>query len=50
MDTRSKSRADSLRAQLEEANHRYYVLDDPEITDAEYDKLLRELIDAGHSK
>ena len=45
MDTRSKSRADNLRAQLEEANHRYYVLDDPEITDAEYDKLLRELID-----
>ena len=45
MDTRSKSRADSLRAQLEEANHRYYVLDDPEITDAEYDTLLRELID-----
>src|SRR5579862_5397613 len=45
MDTRSKSRADSLRAQLEEANHRYYVLDDPEITDAEYDTLLRELIE-----
>jgi DNA ligase (NAD+) len=45
MDTRSKSRVDSLRAQLEEANHRYYVLDDPEIADADYDKLLRELID-----
>ncbi|HAI85498.1 MAG TPA: DNA ligase (NAD(+)) LigA, partial [Firmicutes bacterium] len=25
-------------------NHRYYVLDDPEVTDAEYDALLRELI------
>lgn len=45
MDTRSKSRVDNLRAQLEEANHRYYVLDDPAITDAEYDKLLRELIE-----
>ena len=34
-----------LRAQLEEANHRYYILDDPSITDAEFDALLRELID-----
>ena len=45
MDIQSKSRVDNLRAQIEEANYRYYVLDDPEITDAEYDKLLRELID-----
>lgn len=45
MDTRYKSRVDSLTRQLEEANHRYYVLDEPEITDAEYDKLLRELVD-----
>ena len=28
---------------LEEANHRYYVLDDPDLSDAEYDELLREL-------
>lgn len=26
-------------------SHRYYVLDDPEITDAEYDRLMHELID-----
>lgn len=39
------TRAQELRAQLDEANHRYYVLDDPAITDAEYDLLLRELID-----
>jgi DNA ligase (NAD+) len=39
------ARARSLRAQIEEANHRYYVLDAPEITDAEYDALLRELIE-----
>ncbi len=44
--TRSvEARADELRAQIDEANYRYYVLDDPAITDAEFDKLLRELID-----
>jgi DNA ligase (NAD+) len=36
-------RAESLRARLHYHNYRYYVLDDPEITDAEYDRLLREL-------
>jgi DNA ligase (NAD+) len=38
-------RAAELRASLEEANYRYYVLDDPAIEDAEYDRLLRELQD-----
>jgi DNA ligase (NAD+) len=38
-------RAEELRAAIDEANHRYYILDDPEITDAEFDALLRELID-----
>jgi DNA ligase (NAD+) len=37
-------RAAVLRRQLERHNHRYYVLDDPEISDPEYDDLLRELI------
>jgi DNA ligase (NAD+) len=32
-----------LRGQIEYHNHRYYVLDAPEITDAEYDVLFREL-------
>ena len=32
-----------LRRRIEDANHRYYVLDDPDIPDAEYDRLLREL-------
>ena len=32
-----------LRERLEYHNHRYYVLDDPEISDAEYDELFREL-------
>ena len=32
-----------LRAQIEQHNHRYYVLDDPSVSDAEYDQLFREL-------
>jgi DNA ligase (NAD+) len=32
-----------LRAQIEQANYRYHVLDDPQITDAAYDRLMREL-------
>ncbi|HEV3155543.1 MAG TPA: NAD-dependent DNA ligase LigA [Candidatus Baltobacteraceae bacterium] len=40
-----KARAAELRAAIEDANYRYYVLDDPQITDAEFDDLLRELID-----
>lgn len=37
------ARAEQLRRQLNEANHRYYVLDDPALPDAEYDRLFREL-------
>jgi DNA ligase (NAD+) len=36
-------RAAELRAQLHHHAHRYYTLDEPEIPDAEYDKLFREL-------
>src|SRR6185295_16257921 len=35
--------ATRLREQLERANHAYYVNDAPEISDAEYDRLFREL-------
>ena len=38
-----KKRADELRRQIARHDHRYYVLDDPEISDPEYDDLLREL-------
>ena len=43
-------RAEELRRQLEYHGHRYYVLDDPEISDADYDALLNELrdIEAAH--
>ncbi|MEJ7750531.1 MAG: NAD-dependent DNA ligase LigA [Thermoleophilaceae bacterium] len=36
-------RAVELRRALEHHNHRYYVLDDPEVSDAEYDALISEL-------
>ncbi|MFN2484493.1 MAG: NAD-dependent DNA ligase LigA [Candidatus Limnocylindria bacterium] len=39
------TRAAELRELIEEANHRYYVLDAPTLDDAEYDRLLRELHD-----
>jgi len=44
------ARAAELRAQLHHHAHRYYTLDEPEIPDAEYDRLFRELqaIEAEH--
>ena len=41
--TATATRVAQLRAEIEQHNHRYYVLDDPSIPDAEYDKLFREL-------
>ena len=45
MPTRKPTRADveKLRRDIEYHNTRYYVLDDPEVSDAEYDRLLRRL-------
>ena len=37
------ARAAELRRRIEDANYRYHVLDDPDISDAEYDLLMREL-------
>jgi DNA ligase (NAD+) len=41
MDT--AKRVEALREQIRYHEHRYYVLDDPEISDAEYDALMNEL-------
>jgi DNA ligase (NAD+) len=43
-------RAVALRRQIDDANYRYYVQDDPSIPDAEYDRLMRELeeLEAAH--
>ena len=45
-----KERIAELTAILEDANYRYYVLDDPKLHDFEYDRLLRELeeLEAAH--
>jgi DNA ligase (NAD+) len=39
----SKKRVEKLREEIEYHNYRYYVLDQPEISDAQYDRLMREL-------
>ena len=40
-----QQRIESLRAELHRHNHNYYVLNAPEITDFEFDRLMRELQD-----
>ena len=40
-----RKRAEALRRELNHHNYLYYVLDQPVISDAQYDKLLRELQD-----
>lgn len=40
-----KSRIDELRKELHRHNYNYYVLNSPEITDYEFDKLMQELQD-----
>ncbi|WIG55423.1 MAG: DNA ligase (NAD(+)) [Rhodanobacteraceae bacterium] len=48
--TAAARQAAALRSAIDDANHRYYVLDDPSIPDAEYDHLMRELeaLEAAH--
>ncbi len=42
---RDAARAEDLREKLNHASYLYHVLDQPEMADAEYDHLLRELLD-----
>ncbi|OQX62297.1 MAG: DNA ligase (NAD(+)) LigA [Desulfococcus sp. 4484_241] len=43
--TEIKKRIEMLREKLHRHNYLYYVKDDPEISDAEYDRMLKELFD-----
>ena len=43
MTADAAARAAELRSQIARHDYRYYVLDDPEVPDAEYDRLMREL-------
>jgi DNA ligase (NAD+) len=38
-----RKRVEKLREEIEYHNYRYYILDHPEISDAQYDRLMREL-------
>lgn len=40
----SAARAAELRMRIDDANYRYHVQDDPDLPDAEYDRLFRELV------
>lgn len=40
-----KEKIDQLRAELHQHNYNYYVLNAPEISDKEFDDLMRELQD-----
>lgn len=40
----ARARMEALRAEIRRHDHLYHVLDRPEITDAEYDRLFRELV------
>ena len=43
----AKKEIQALTKAIEEHNRRYYVLNDPVISDEEYDRLLKKLIDLG---
>jgi DNA ligase (NAD+) len=41
---KTKQRLESLRNTINQHNYRYYALDDPSVPDAEYDRLMQELL------
>ncbi len=48
--TAVKDRIDALRKDISHHDYRYYVLDEPEVSDAHYDRLMKELqeLEAAH--
>lgn len=42
-DSQPREEINQLRVALDEANHRYYILDEPTLTDADYDRKLQRL-------
>src|ERR1044071_2274498 len=43
MSASIEKKIESLREQIRHHEHRYYVLDDPELSDADFDRLMQEL-------
>ena len=41
----NRKKVEALREQIRHHNYRYHALDDPEVSDAEYDRLMRELLE-----
>jgi len=50
LQTEAESKIESLREKIRHHEHRYFVLDDPEISDAEFDVLVKQLkeLEAAH--
>ncbi|MEY3138423.1 MAG: ligase, partial [Pseudomonadota bacterium] len=38
-----QQRLAELRREIEQHNYRYYILDEPQVPDAEYDRLMQQL-------
>ena len=41
----ARQRINDLRSQIEHHNYLYHVIDDPEISDSAYDRMMQELQD-----
>jgi DNA ligase (NAD+) len=51
-DKKIEKKIEALREKIRHHEYRYYVLDDPEISDADFDKLMNELkrLEAEHPR
>ena len=43
VDAAIAERVEALRREINNHNYRYYVLDDPDVSDSHYDQLMRDL-------